>query len=127
MLKIIYLSLVLCFTLSTALCQPTRRDSLIKAARTDAKSFRLADTIWKKHKRTLPPSSDYFKPKDGKQTHSTLIVDSVYVEAYRKAAYKSNKHRRTPWHYMLVGGGITAGLYIIFAAAIIIYVAPTMN
>jgi hypothetical protein len=114
MLKISYLLVLFCSILSTALCQPTRRDSLIKAARTDAKRFRLDGAIWKKHKRTLLPSSDYFKPKDGKQKHLTLITDSVYVEAYRQAAYKSNKHRRTPWHYMLVGSSITAGLYVIW-------------
>lgn len=121
MLKAIYLSLFLCTVTSTVFCQPTHRDSLTKAAKVDAKTFWLDDAAWKKYKRKLPATSDHFKPTDANQKNNALLTDSAYVEAYRMAAYSNNKHRRTPWHYVLVTGSILAigyaglAIYIITA------------
>lgn len=96
MLKAIYLSLFLCTAISTAFCQATRRDSLIKAAQADAKTYRLDNATWKKYKRKLPATSDHFKPTEANQKNRAVLSDSIYVKAYRQAAFKKNKHRRTP-------------------------------
>jgi len=112
MLKIIYLSFFLCIVISTAFCQATRRDSLTKAAKADAKTFRLNNAIWKEYKRKLPSTSDHFKPTEANQLNRTLLTDSVYVKAYREAAFKKNKHRRTPWHYVLISGSILTAAYV---------------
>jgi hypothetical protein len=127
MLRILFLSLFVTAGFSAALCQSTHRDSVLKAARADARDFRLNDTIWKKYKRRLPATSDYFKPLTVKQGREALLTDSAYVQAYRKEAFKRNKHRRTPWHYVLVGGSVAAGVVVLGLAAILIFVAPHMG
>lgn len=127
-LKVIYLSLLLCTIANAAFSQSQHRDSILKVARADARKFRLEDAVWKKYKRNLPSTSDHFKPAKGSnQVSAELITDSIYVQAYREAAFKKNKHRRTTWHKVLVGTGIAAGAYVIMAAAIIIFAGPTMN
>jgi hypothetical protein len=123
MFKIFYLSLFLSAMISTAFCQTPHRDSLIKAAKADAKSFRVDHATWKKYKRKLPSTSDHFKPIEGRQENRTLIADSIYVKAYRQAAYQKNKHRRTPWHYVLVGGSILGTGYV----ALVIYIVSTIE
>jgi len=127
MLRILFLFLLLATGLSAGRCQSTHRDSLIKAARIDAKKIRLDDAIWKKYKRRLPVTSDYFKPAQVKAENASYLSDSVYVQTYRKAAFKKNKHRRTPWHYVLVGGSIVSGVFVAGVAAILIFVAPQMG
>lgn len=120
--------LLLCAWLSTAAGQQmTHRDSLIKAARADAKNFRLNDTTWKKYRHRLAYTSDYFKPRGTDVKNAAWISDSVFVDAYRREAFKRNKRRHTPWHYVLVGGSAVAGLFVAGLAAIIIFVAPDMN
>lgn len=127
MFKALYLFLCLTILTSAARCQSAHQDSLVKLARADARKFRLQDDVWKTHKRRLPVTSDYFKPTQTSTGNMALLTDSIYVKAYREAAFKKNKHRRTPWHTVLVGGGIAAGLFVTMAAAIIIFVGPTMN
>lgn len=128
MLKITYLLLLQCCVLVvTAFGQPAQRDSVIKAARADAKSFKLDDTIWKKYRRRLPATSDYFKPNETNSKNITLITDSDYVNAYRMAAYKRNKHRHTPWHYVLIGSSIATGVVIVASTAVILYFASKLN
>jgi hypothetical protein len=119
MLKIIYLSLFLCTLTSTAFCQASHRDSVILAAKADAKTFRLDKATWKKYKRKLPSTSDHFKPIEAQQGNHELLSDSIYVKAYRQAAFKKNKNRRTPWHYVLIGGSILGTGYVALAVYII--------
>lgn len=114
--------------LSTAVCQQkAHRDSLIKAARADAKSFRLDDAVWKKYQRKLAYTSDYFKPHDTDVKNAAMLSDSVFVNAYRHEAFKRNKHRRTAGHYVLVGAGAAAGLFVAGMIAILIAIGPNMN
>ena len=127
MLRILFLIIVFAAGLGPARCQSTHRDSLIKAARKDSREFRLPDTTWKKYKRRLPVTYDYFKPSQVKPEHRAFLSDSNYVQAYRKAAFRHNKHRRTPGHYVLVGGSVVAGLFVAAIAAILIFVAPQMG
>ena len=127
MLRIFFLTLFLVASISAVQGQTTHRDSVFKAARTDAKQFRLEDAIWKQYKRKLPATSDYFKPTQVKQGSEALLSDSLYVQTYRKEAFKRNKHRRTPWHYVLVGGSIAGGVIVVGVAAILIFIAPHMG
>lgn len=127
MLRILFLSLFLAVCFTAAQGQSTHRDSIIKAARADAKQFRLEDAVWKQYKRKLPATSDYFKPTQVKQRNPAVLSDSLYVQTYRKEAFKRNKHRRTPWHYVLVGGSIAGGVIVVGVAAILIFVAPHMG
>jgi hypothetical protein len=128
MLKTVYLSLFQCIVLIvTALGQPDHRDSITKAARADAKSFRLDSEIWKKYKHRLPATSDYFKPSEANSKNAALLADSDYVGAYRKAAFNRNKHRHTPWHYVLIGGSVATGIAILGLAAIIIFIVPHLE
>lgn len=113
--------------IATALGQPDHRDSITKAARADAKSFKLDDAIWKKYRHRLPATSDYFKPSEANSKNAALLADSDYVDAYRKAAFKRNKHRHTPWHYVLIGGSVATGIVILGLTAIIIYVGPQLG
>lgn len=117
--------LFLCGSFSTVLGQ-THRDSLARAGRKDARNFRLQDTVWKKYKRKIPVTSDYFKPTETVQSNAAILSDSTYVKAYRTKAYQKNRHRRTPWHYALVGGSVVAGTVITGVALILIFVAPKM-
>lgn len=119
MLKTIYLTLFFCTVIPTAFCQDTRRDSVIKAAQADAKNFRLDKATWKKHRRKLPSTSDHFKPTEANQKKHALLTDSVYVKVYRKTAFKKNEHRRTPWHYVLIGGSILAAGFVTLAIYIV--------
>lgn len=127
MLRILFLSLFLVAGISAAQGQSTHRDSIIKVARADAKQFRLEDAVWKQYKRKLPATSDYFKPTQVTQGNPAVLSDSLYVQTYRKEAFKRNKHRRTPWHYVLVGGSIAGGVIVVGVAAILIFVAPHMG
>lgn len=127
MLRIIFLCLLFMVCFSAAQGQSTHRDSVLKAARADVRDFRLDDAIWKKYKRSLPATSDYFKPFAVKQGSEALLTDSVYVQAYRKEAFKRNKHRRTPWHYVWVGGSVAAGVFVLGVTAILIFIAPQMG
>lgn len=107
--------------------QATHRDSIIKIARADAKNFRLDNATWKKYRHTLAYTSDYFKPNRSDLKDTTLLGDSVYVDAYRHAAFKRNKQRHTPWHYVLLGGSIVTGLAVLALAGILIFIAPKMG
>lgn len=128
MLRTILLLLLLSASAFAALCQQQAHlDSLVKIARADAKNFRLDDATWKKYKRTLPYTSDYFKPHETNLKNTSLLSDSTYVDTYRHAAFESNKHRHTPWHYVLVGGSIAAGIVLLALIAILIFIAPTMG
>jgi len=126
-LKKSILLFLLSVCVSIAWAQRTHRDSVTKAARIDAKNFRLDDAIWKTYRHKLPATSDYFKPDASKVKDTTLLSDSAYVDAYRLAAFKRNKHRHTPWHYVLVGGSIAVGVAIVAVAGILIFIAPTMG
>lgn len=112
-------------TASQALCLPINTDTVTKAARKDAKRFKLDDATWKlSRKYKFPPSSDHFKPGEADVSDVKFLRDSAYVTAFRQYAYKQNKHRHTTWHYLLVGGEIAAGIAAAALIAIIIFIAP---
>lgn len=110
--------LVMAVTAATALCQ-TADNYASALAKADAKKFRLDKQLWKQFKQKhFPENSDYFKPTLASASDTTMLKDSAYVSAFRKNAYKNTLHRHTAGHYVLIYGGITAGVVII--ASIII-------
>jgi hypothetical protein len=126
LMAVLFICLLTCFNAAYSQ-RNTHLDSIKKAARLDAKTFRLNDIVWKKYRRSLPYTSDYFKPQASAVSIPALLNDSAYVDAYRHEAVKQNKKRRTPLHFMVVGAGITAGALILFATVVIIIVAPQMG
>jgi hypothetical protein len=128
MLKTSFVFVILITCFSAAFSQKkTHLDSIKQVARADAKRFRLDDTVWKKYHKTLPYTSDYFKPQSTTVNNPALLNDSVYLDAYRHEAVKRNKKRQTPLHYMVVGAGIAAGALLVFTAVVYIIVAPQMG
>ncbi|RYY07109.1 MAG: hypothetical protein EOP43_04225 [Sphingobacteriaceae bacterium] len=111
------LFLLLLITKSFLLAQKVKTDSTsikTKIAVSDAKHFRLNKQLWQANKKNgFDPTSDHFKPATTNTTHPEWLTDSVYVKAYRIAAFKKNIRRRTTGHYFLVGGGIYAGAIVI--------------
>lgn len=89
------------------LAQNINTDSTVsktKIAAEDAKHFKLDKQVWRTNRKAgFDPSSDYFKPNTTNTTHPEWLTDSVYVRAFRNAAYRKNLKRRTIAHYFLVG------------------------
>jgi hypothetical protein len=116
------------FSITAGMCITAKTDTITKAAKRDAKNFRLSDSLWKSNRRYhFPATSDYFKPAKTDVKDMALLNDSVYVHAFRQYAYKQNKHRRTTGHHILVGVEIAAGIAATALIAIIIFIAPNME
>jgi len=69
-------------------------------------------------------TSDYFKPTKATTKDTTLIRDSIYVKAFRDAAYQHTTARRTAGHYIAIWGGVTVGIFLIIG---FILIANTMG
>lgn len=122
MVKILMLCvLLLLIALPVALCKTAKDRAATKAARKDARYFKLDKQLWKqfRHKR-FAPTSDYFKPNPADVSDTSLLKDSTYVTAYRLKAYKRTLHRHTAGHYLLIYGGVTIGAIIITLTIIVI-------
>ena len=119
MIKLLSITLLLAYiTTSATKAQTTGTDSLVNIARADAKNFRLNDADFKQFRKNRHNSgSDYFKPVAANVSHSALLNDSVYVAAYRQAAYAKTRHRHTVGHYVLWGGAAIAVVVLVSAAA----------
>ena len=105
-------------TAFAAKAQTAHTDSLVNMARADAKNFRLNDADFKKFRQNRGNSgSDYFKPAAANVSNSALLADSVYVMAYRQAAYAKTHHRHTAGHYILWGGAALTVVVLVSAAA----------
>ncbi len=104
------LVLIFLTSISFLFAQSVKTDSTVfktKIATEDAKHFKLDKQIWQANRKAgFDPTSDYFKPNTTNAAHPEWLTDSVYVKAYRNAAYRKNLKRRTTGHYFLVGGGI---------------------
>lgn len=120
--------LLLIITMPVALCQTEKDRAVTKAAKKDARYFKLDKQLWKqfKHKQ-FAPTSDYFKPNTSDVSDTSLLKDSTYVQAYRIRAYKSTLHRHTAGHYLLVYGGITIGALILTFSIIVIAITNDSN
>ncbi|HVS92001.1 MAG TPA: hypothetical protein VHE59_08230 [Mucilaginibacter sp.] len=105
--------------LSTVQAQQLPADSIKNIALTDARKFKLdkADFEIFRHNRRNS-GSDYFKPGKSAVSDTALLKDSVYVKAYRAAAYAKTRHRHTAGHYVLLGGvAVTVVVLVALAAA----------
>jgi len=61
--------------------------------------------------------SDLFKPRASIVSDVTLLNDSVYVTAFRMAAWQKARHRRTAGHYVLFGGILAFSALVLTAVA----------
>ncbi|OKS89562.1 hypothetical protein [Mucilaginibacter polytrichastri] len=64
-------------------------------------------------------TSDYFKPNNVTTRDTALLRDSIYVKAFRDAAYQRTTARRTAGHYIAIFGGVAAGVALIIGFVII--------
>lgn len=102
--------------------QSLGKDSLIKAAHTDAGNFRLNRQNFKAFRKNRSNSySDLFKPTKANVSDTTLLRDSVYVNAFRNAAYRKTLKRRTTGHYFLMGGVIYVAITVV-ATVVLLFV-----
>jgi len=90
-------AVLLCTLKSTAQNKAADLETLTNKARFDARRFRRDKTQLSKFKTfNFPTSSDYFKPRALSVSDSTLLRDSVFVNAYRTAAFYNTVNMR--WH-----------------------------
>ena len=121
------------------LAQNAKTDSIVKIATADAQNFQLKkpdmekfrmdrrdqqvgvrnpskmfDRNYMEQVRTqkVDYTSDYFKPTKAMVSDSTLLKDSVYVKAFRDAAYNKTVKRHAG-HYIAIFGSIAAGIALI--------------
>jgi len=119
------ISILLLFLISgtQVFAQVAKNDSTdlkTKIAENDAKNFKLDKEIRKKYKKHhFDYHSDYFKPNESTVSNTSLLKDSVYVKAYRRAAYIRNIKRRTAGHYVIVGAEVLIVAYLVFAVIVI--------
>ncbi len=100
-------------------------DSLVKIAQSDAKKFRLNKADMKRFRKDRRNSnSDFFKPAKNSVSDTTLLADSVYVKAYRLAAYNKTRKRRTVWHGVWIGAIADAAAVVVIMTVYISRVYP---
>ncbi|CAM3874239.1 hypothetical protein MUGA111182_14555 [Mucilaginibacter galii] len=102
--------------------QPLRKDSVVKTAYNDVKRFKLYKEEFKKFKKNKTNSnSDLFKPTKATVSDTASLADSVYVNAFRNAAYNKTLKRRTTGHYFLVGGAVYVAVVAV-ASVVVLFV-----
>lgn len=128
MLKACVISILSVAALSATLQAQTRaRDSVMKVAKADARHFRLDKAHLREFRKNRNIYADYFKPDKALVSDTLLLQDSVYVQAFRSAAYERTRHRRTAGHYVWLSSTIFLGAVIAFFTTVIILVAPHMG
>lgn len=107
MLKLLVFSLIGLFLTADLQAQTLRKDSVVKDAFTDVKRFKLNKQQFKEFRKNKTNSySDLFKPTKATVSDTANLADSVYVNAFRNAAYNKTLKRRTTGHHFLMGGVI---------------------
>jgi len=104
---------MLALAVSAGCAQTTHRDSVGRAALDDVKNFKLSREERERFKADKDNySSDLFKPTERTTPDSRLLQDSVYVKAFRAAAYARARNKRSAGHYVLLG----VGGYVVLSA-----------
>lgn len=98
------------FGISGALnAQVINTDSVKKIAQKDVLKFKLDKTDLKAFRANgRNPNSDLFKPTAKTTSNTSMLNDSLYVETFRKSAFKKTKRRKTIFHQVLIGGAVLA-------------------
>ena len=88
---IFLLILIIISAVQPVKAQYTSQDSItIETAQADGMKFRLRAKYMKRFaQQKIDAKSDFFKPSNITTTESALLQDSLYNQAFRKAAYKS--------------------------------------
>ncbi len=128
LIKILTLSFFIWLCGTTAIAQITHKDSVIKAAYKDAKSFKLNKeqrSALKSQK--ITSSSDVFKPVKSNVSDTTLLLDSDYVNAYRVAAYTKAIRSKSTGHKIFVGAGLTIGILLVAVTTALLVIIGKWN
>ncbi|MDB5135690.1 MAG: hypothetical protein JWP37_2293 [Mucilaginibacter sp.] len=122
MLKVLIIGVLLVsFSALKGEAQTLGADSVTKAAFADARSFRLDKQDMKRFRKDRKNShSDFFKPVKANMRDTALLKDSVYVTAYRQAAYNKTRKRRTAWHYAWVTAAVYDGIFLVLPLTVIL-------
>lgn len=118
MLKsLLVVSLLIPVFSGTAFSQTSNPDSLKKIAIADVQNFKLKEeTIKKIRNQRSESSSDYFKPTKEQVSNALLLSDSLYVNAYREAAYSKVRSIKAEGKRGGIGTiGYVAGALAVFA------------
>ena len=101
------------YSVVSVMAQTARRDSIVKIGVKDGRNLHLSHLEQMRFKEDKDNYiSDLFKPSAATSSDTALLKDSVYVKAFRMAAFKK-AHERKPGHYFLIGGIILVGIYAI--------------
>ncbi|MFD0940748.1 hypothetical protein [Pedobacter boryungensis] len=117
--QLLFSTLLIFFISTKSIAQTVNKDAIEKTADKDVRNlFKLEKSklhTFRKYRYTS--SSDFFKPSELNVSDPSLLTDSVYVNAYRTAAYYKTKSRRTAAHYVVLGAGtiVVASTVVIFA------------
>lgn len=119
MFKLLLISLIGVLLTFDLHAQTISRDSLVNSAFADIKKFKLNKQQFKEFKKNKSNSySDLFKPTEASVSNIGFLADSVYVNAFRNAAYQKTLKRRTTGHYFLVGG--VAYVVVVAVATVVV-------
>jgi hypothetical protein len=105
-MKVLILFLLFFSATFQLLAQVTKADSVafkITIATSDARHFKTNKQInlaYRKHR--ITHTSDYFKPITNAVDSPNFTADSVYVKAYKNAAYEKTTDRRNFRRYVLM-------------------------
>lgn len=128
MLKPLIFSLLILLAISGLHAQTLSRDSLVKLANADVRNFKLNRSDFKRFRKSRSNSySDLFKPTKATVADTTLLTDSVYVNAFRNAAYGKTRKRHTTGHYFLIGGTIYVAANFLAGVVIILVLLAKGN
>lgn len=119
MLKSLLFSLIGLLLTVDLQAQTIGRDSLVNRAFADVKKFKLSKQQFKEFKKNKNNSySDLFKPTEASVGNIAFLADSIYVNAFRNAAYQKTLKRRTTGHYFLIGG--VAYVVVVAVATVVV-------
>lgn len=95
-----------------------------KIAVVDARHFKITKTIRRaRQRRLLLNSSDYFMPTASTVSDPRLLKDSVYVQAYKNAAYNRSVHNGKSGYYAVAAAEVVVGVVAAAALTVLLLTA----
>ncbi|MGA9651348.1 hypothetical protein [Pedobacter sp.] len=119
--SLLFASLLTSALSGNAFSQTSNPDSIKRIAVADVQNFMLKEeTIKKIRNQRSESSSDYFKPSKEQASNTSLLNDSIYVKAYRDAAYNKIRNSKAETKRGGIGTvGYVAGALAVFAVVFV--------
>lgn len=119
--SLLFASLLTSALSGNAFSQTSYPDSIKRIAVADVQNFMLKEeTIKKIRNQRSESSSDYFKPSKEQASNTSLLNDSIYVKAYRDAAYNKIRNSKAETKRGGIGTvGYVAGALAVFAVVFV--------